>query len=1489
MNQNNPSEKTKKNSALMLSDISCQISSVIVLFSKYSSFLSETISLNIWQDDNLADKIKLDFFISPKQTFSSTCNEVLEKLQGSFSFKEKQETQINIDWLNENEETGTYTVCIILKESNFNIEFNCKQGAFFWYVFKNANKHFDSLFNTAISNPEIKNNEIYFISPEDISEINSLSNGKIDAIISKEELIHEVFEKCVIANPVDFSVIHNETRLTYAKLNEEANKLAHYFIKMGVKPGDLIGIHLRRCSELYISILGILKAGAAYVPIDSAYPEDRVSYILEDAAVKFLISQSQLKDTHLNFKGHTLYLETEFDQILLKSKQNQNPKTPIEYSSPAYIIYTSGSTGRPKGVVISHASASNLIKAEREIFKLNTKDKVAQGFSVAFDASVEEIWLAFASGATLFPVSEDIMHSGNDLTEFINKNSITVLSTVPTMLSMMKPELLSLKLLILGGEYCPNELLLKWNNGTLRIVNTYGPTEATVIATFADFNKNEKITIGSPVINYAVYITDESQNLLPIGVPGELCIAGKGLAKGYLNRDELTAEKFIEPKFSIHSDFIKQIYRSGDLARYNEKGQIEFLGRIDSQVKLRGYRIELSEIESQLLQVENIKNVVVAVKEDKFKVQRLIAYVLLKEDKDDFNEESCKEFLKSRLATYMVPTLFVTVTDFPTLPSGKIDRKKLPEPNFESKQAYRKIIEPQGAIQMAIYDICIKYFPGQKISITDDFFDLGGHSLLASLVVSDLRKISGFEKISVQDIYVFRTIEKIAQHISHDQFSKTASTKNKIKKTVKKVSNTTFTLVTLSQTLSFFLFMLVSSTGLLSPFVIENIHPEISPYKLITLSSIFFISSFPALLIVSIIVKWLVIGKFKEGVYPLWGWYYFRFWLVKKFVDLTPLALLSGTPFLNLYFRLMGAKIGKNVYLGSERIRIFDLFEIGNGSSVSREAHMTGYTVQNGQLIIGPVSIGKNCFVGTRSVLSEYSVMNDNSTLGELSLLPTATGIPEGENWEGSPAKKVEHSKFDKLFSVESKKGMPFVFYLLIQFFGILLLILFPLILMVPFGLTFYEIDLNYGFQYALMLTLPSAAVYVVLFCVFIALVKWLIIGKVKEEDFSVYSMRYIQKWTVDMIMHFVLLSFKSIYATIYLPSWLRLMGAKIGWRAEISTVNQISTDLLEIGEGSFLADSVSIGSPIVRNGVMFVRKTKIGNKTFIGNSAVLACGDTVGNDSLIGVLSVPPRNIEKDKINGASWLGSPPMYLPQRQLSQEFNTKFTFNPTKSLIIKRGLIEFFKITLPIAFTISLFATFYKLIYDVLLIESFSIVVFLAPLILFCLMLTTPLITALFKWILIGKYKPSNKPLWSIFVWKNELVNSLCESMVYPLLVNMFLGTTYAPCFFRLMGSKIGKKVYMETTEITEFDLVHIDDNVCLNQLSTMQTHLFEDRVMKMSDLYIKRNCSVGAMSVVLYDSVMEEGSSIDALSLIMKGETIPANTNWEGSPAKFVS
>jgi len=420
-----------------------------------------------------------------------------------------------------------------------------------------------------------------------------------------------------------------------------------------------------------------------------------------------------------------------------------------------------------------------------------------------------------------------------------------------------------------------------------------------------------------------------------------------------------------------------------------------------------------------------------------------------------------------------------------------------------------------------------------------------------------------------------------------------------------------------------------------------------------------------------------------------------------------------------------------------------------------------------------------------------------------------------------------------------------------------------------------------------LITIVPLSALYILTFCLCSSALKWIVLGKLKPGDIPLNSILYIRKWFVDSLIAMSLLMIKSLYATLYLPPWLRLTGAKIGKRAEISTVNYISTDLLKIGHESFLADSVNVGPPVVINGYMIFRNTEVGTRSFLGNSAVLPTGSKVEDGCLIGVMSITPSLPEEAKMKDASWLGSPPMFLPNRQKSPEFPEKYTFKPTFSLYLIRGIIEFFKITLPFAIASILLLIFYN--YSYILFKSGNYLKFIyeAPLILILLSVSTIFFGWLFKTILIGRYKSDAKPLWSTFVWRNEFINSISENLVYPFFEFMFLGTPFAPIYFRIMGCKIGKKVFMETTEITEFDLVTIGDESALNYGCTIQTHLFEDRVMKMSNVIIGKACTIGSLSVILYDTKMHDHSILKGLSLIMKGETLPKNTHWQGSPCQL--
>lgn len=461
----------------------------------------------------------------------------------------------------------------------------------------------------------------------------------------------------------------------------------------------------------------------------------------------------------------------------------------------------------------------------------------------------------------------------------------------------------------------------------------------------------------------------------------------------------------------------------------------------------------------------------------------------------------------------------------------------------------------------------------------------------------------------------------------------------------------------------------------------------------------------------------------------------------------------------------------------------------------------------------------------------------------------------------------------------------PFLFAVL---HGIGLLIFPVLVLAALFPGIVVMNKLNYidPYYWYLLLAPLVGLSFVVLLCLEIVAVKWLLLGRVKPGRHPLDGFYYLRKWFVDQTMDLSLDVLGPLYASVYLAPWYKLLGARLGKGAEISTASFISPDLLSIGDESFIADSVSLGAPRVRDGWMTIGTNQIGRRSFIGNSAMLPPGAVIGDSVLIGCLSAPPANPADALRKDSAWLGSPAIFLPQRQKSAGFSEETTFNPPTKLRVLRALIEFVRVITPSTCFIILISLLFS---GLLLLRdyfSWAETLLFFPLLYIGCGAAAAMIAIVAKWALVWRYRPGEKPLWSTFVWRNELLNALHEHLAEPFLVGSLTGTPFICWYFRLLGARIGRRVYMETTDLSEFDLAQIGDEAALNADCTVQTHLFEDRVMKMSTVSIGPRCSVGAGSLVLYDTRMEEGAALGDLSLLMKGETLPAGTKWEGVPAR---
>ena len=901
--------------------------------------------------------------------------------------------------------------------------------------------------------------------------------------------------------------------------------------------------------------------------------------------------------------------------------------------------------------------------------------------------------------------------------------------------------------------------------------------------------------------------------------------------------------------------------------------------------------MELSEIESVLIRCPGVRSAVISVREDMPGLQQLVAYVV-PVDKAHFDEQQAKALMKTLLPPYMLPSVFVLMDEFPTLASGKVNRKLLPRPNTTESSPAAEQAAGRTEVERKVLEVWTRLFRPQSVSLTDDFFDLGGHSLLAARMVSELRADPKMGDVAMLDVYRHPVLEDFAREIecrSQARSGHAAGPRQPEENAASYANeNGAFTRCSIGQVFGLYpVFGLMALPWLAVYFAYLFVtNSRHSVFQDVAVAVGAFLGLFPLMVLLSIVAKWVVIGEYRKGVYPIWGSYYWRFWFVQKVRSLVPLAYLRGTPFLAAYYRLLGAEIGSNVYLGTQYFTAMDLISIGDDASIGLDAQLQGYTVEGGMLIIGSVNIGSRCYVGARSVLHPNVTLEDEAQLDELSMLTEGVTVPASEIWAGSPARfssRVTPGEAAATARPSRLRGAAIAaFYVL----GLLVLLpAIPTIAMIPGGLWIVEIDRSYG-QYGAMLAIPLvSALFVVTLCAEIAVGKWLLIGRMRPGKYRVNSAFYARKWLVDALMQMGLDVLHPLYATLYLAPWLRLLGARLGRRVEISTVGHITPDLLSIGPECFFADSACVGAMKVHLGVLHLETTKIGKRTFIGNSALLPSGSRIGDGCLIGVLSTPPPAEVMEKAECSSWLGSPSVRLPRRQESATFSSSVTFNPPLYLYLVRGTIEFFRVTLPA----SLFAILSGSLFDAASWlhqhESLPAMLLLFPLVYFVLAcLLTSAVVAL-KWLIMGRYRPCNRPLWSSFVWRTEMVTAVHETFCAPFLLNFLQGTPFIAWYFRAMGSRIGKRVYMETTQITEFDLARIGDDATLNLNCTIQTHLFEDRVMKTSYVHVGDSATVGPMAVVLYDSTMKDGASLNGLSLLMKGETLPTGTMWEGIPA----
>lgn len=1302
--------------------------------------------------------------------------------------------------------------------------------------------------------------------------------------------LHSLFERQADATPDADALISPQCTLSYAQLETAANQMARFLRAQGAGPGKFVGIYMDRGSLPVLTILGALKAGATYVPIDPAFPADRIKHIVEETELCMLLTELSLAERTRDFyQGLVLPLDVRTEDIgRFPGRRLEPEESGARPDALAYLIYTSGTTGRPKGVMAEHRHAYRYTLAFNEPCGTGPADRVYQGFSLGFDGSIEEIWMAFSNGSALVVPDKDTPKFGAELGAFLNKMGVTYFSTVPTLLSTIPEAIPSLRTLVLSGEICPAELVNRWAHPPLRMWNVYGPTEGTVNTTAFLCRPGKPVTIGKPLRGYEIHILDESFRPVARGESGELFVGGRTLARGYLRRPDLTAEKFLD------LPGLGRVYRTGDLVRWNAEGELEFFGRIDSQVKIRGYRVELAEIETVLLEHPNIRSAAVTLVE-KDGLQELAAYVVLQDAGLPLDRNALLARLELRLPPYMVPGFLDELSEFPMLASGKTDRKKLPEPLCALLREKGEFQAPATETEEKVASVWAEVFSLPKVSVEDHFFhDLGGHSLLAARMVTSLRKAGSptiSAAVAIRDVYSQPTVRKLAQYLDSVRALQKAATlaAQPPKKTASQefaaLPRFAYPLTTFFQAAGSYLLYALHFL----PFYLA-LAAEISWVRggLTTLQfwgavAAITLFTWPALLLVNLAAKWILIGRYKAGSHRLWGAYYCRWWLANRIQALCRLDVIAGTPLMNAYARLMGAKIGHGCVIETMHIGAWDLLRLGDDSSIGMDSQLLGYRVENGRLLLGAIDIGADCFVGIHSALGLNVRLENRAALDDQSYLPDGHVIPAGEHRRGSPAARG-HVSLPQVEEIQPRSRGRALFALA----HLALVFLMEATLMMPvLGALAANawVFQHHGAATGWLASLGLVPVGFVAYALWFALVRRVVLNKAEPGIYAVESVFYLRKWFTDRLMRMSRYYLLPLYTTIFLPHWMRLLGAKIGQRAELSVLMYFSPDLIDLGDESFFADSSIIGGKRFYRRHFQLAMNKVGRRSFVGNAAVLPVGASLGDGCLLGVTSMPPARHTPD---GTDWVGSPAFSLPSRQKVGSFSEEEIFRPTPRLIALRCLIDSLRILIP---SYALFAGACAMFFAMMQVQGAygaAALALSAPLLGMLLMLWFVAVTAATKWLFMGRIKPEVKPLWSPYVWSNEMVNGVYESTMSSALIPLH-GTPFVAPLLRLIGCRIGKRCYIESTLFSEFDLVQVGDYVALNRNSIVQNHLFEDRVMKSSWIRIEDECSVGNMAVVLYDTEMHRGANIGPLSLLMKGEAMKARSHWHGIPTVQLS
>ncbi|WP_407921890.1 Pls/PosA family non-ribosomal peptide synthetase [Actinoplanes missouriensis] len=1225
--------------------------------------------------------------------------------------------------------------------------------------------------------------------------------------------------------------------LTYRELADEVEELRETLAGHGVGVGDRVGVRISSGSaDLYLAILGVLAAGAAYVPVDADDPEERAELVFAEAGVCAVLGD-----------GLT---------VSMRRTPEGRPGRPGP-ADDAWIIFTSGSTGTPKGVAVSHGSAAAFVDAEAQLFlteePIGPQDRVLAGLSVAFDASCEEMWLAWRHGACLVPAARSLVRSGVDLGPWLAEQRITVVSTVPTLAALWPVEALEdVRLLIFGGEACPPELGERLAVEGREVWNTYGPTEATVVACAARLTGEGPVRIGLPLAGWELAVVGPDGEPVAMGETGELVIGGVGLAR-YLDAAK-DAEKFA----ALASLGWQRAYRSGDIVRAEPEGLL-FLGRGDEQVKLGGRRIELGEVDAALQALPGVAGAAAAVKRTAAGNQLLVGY-LVPHEGAGFDVAAATERIREQLPAALVPLLAV-VDALPTRTSGKVDRAALPWPLVRADGSETELTAAQEWLAGGWEEI-LGVRPGDPGA---DFFSSGGSSLNAAQLVAWIRRTH--PRVSVADVYQNPRLSQMVAVI--EALDAEATVRRDVRPTPRRAG-------LIQALLMLPMLVLVGLRWVVVLAAASNLltwAPHVSWWWIAAGWAVLF--SPAGRIAVAAAGARLLLRGVGPGDYPRGGGVHLRIWAAERLAELTGANGVAGAGWMITYAKALGAKIGRDVDLHSAP-PVTGLLKLGRGAAVEPEADLSGYWVDGDLVRVGMVRIGAGARIGSRSTLMPGARVGKGAKIAAGS---TVTGaVPSGRRWAGSPAVPAatkDAEGWPAQRPARSPLGRGFwvgAYSLTAQLLGLL-----PVLAALPALALLGAAVADGPALGAALLAVPAAAISYVLAYAMLVLIAVRTLGIGMKEGFHPVQGRVAwQVWTTERLMGMARVALFPMYSSLFTPVWLRLLGAKVGRNVEASTVLALPA-MTTVDDGAFLADDTMVATYELSHGWLRVAPARIGKQAFLGNSGMAAPGRSVPKRGLVGVLSSAPHKAKK----GSSWLGAPPM--PLRRTVESGDASRTFAPPLPLKLARAAIELCRIV-PVMLAGAL---------AVLVLASLGWIwqaaggwaaALAAGPVLLAAAIAAGLTATAAKWLLIGRFRVSERALWTSFVWRNELADTFVEVLATPWLFRFATGTPLLTMWLRTLGARIGRGVWLETHWLPEYDLVSLGAGATVNRGCVVQTHLFHDRIMAMDEVTLGAGATLGPHGIVLPGASIGARTTVGPGSLVTRGDAVPDDSRWLGNP-----